>query len=546
MTYEFDRRGLLAASGATFGALALGSRAFAFDPTATSVTQPVKTSNGPIRGYVAAGVYTFKGVRYGAPPVGPLRFMPPQKPKPWTDVADCLQFGPAAMQQPGGGSVVAQPGTVGPALTQLMTPAEDVVRQSEDCLFLNVWTPALTGSKKRAVMVWIHGGGYGYGSGAWPVYDGHNLAKRHDVVMVGVNHRLNAFGYGYVGGIGGDPTSGNAGMLDLVQVLDWIKDNIETFGGDPDRVMVFGQSGGGSKVSTLMAMPSAKGKFQRASVESGASLTNGSKDAAAASMQVLMKKLGVTTLKQLQDVPAQMMFDVLTGRANPGNATGTMAFAPIIDGVAIPTPAFTPVANPLAQDVAVMVGCTADEQTLYTIGGATFGSTTFDQLTTQYGADQVAAARKAKPAYNAPNIGAFLASKGTWRSSVQLAERKSAQPAGTYMWVWDWPSPGAGGALKSPHTMELPFCFDNVDKGPLLLGVNGKIDPSTFKLATAVSTAWSNFAKTGDPNAPGLLPHWPRYNPQTRATMFFNKPSHVVDDPWPVLRTAPPAAPRRA
>jgi para-nitrobenzyl esterase len=289
-----------------------------------------------------------------------------------------------------------------------------------------------------------------------------------------------------------------------------------------------------------MAMPSAKGKFQRASVESGAALTNGSKDAAAASTQVLMKKLGVTTLKQLQDVPAQMMFDVLTGRANPGGGQGTMSFAPIIDGVAIPTPAFAPVANPLARDVAVMVGCTADEQTLYTIGAATFPGTTFDQLTTQYGAAQVAAARKAKPGYSAPYIGAFLASKGTWRNSVALAERKSDQPAGTYMWIWDWPAPGAGGVLKSPHTLELPFCFDNVDKGPLLLGVNGKIDPSTFKLATAVSTAWSNFAKTGDPNAPGLLPHWPRYNSQSRATMFFNKPSHVVDDPWPGLRNAPP------
>jgi len=244
-------------------------------------TAVVKTTNGPVRGIVENDVQTFKGLRYGAPPVGSLRFMPPQEPKPWAEVAEATHTGAASMQLRSGGSAVQQPPLVAKALGEVFTTSDDVARQDEDCLFLNVWTPQLGGAKKRPVMVWLHGGGFNYGSGSWPSYDGHNLASRHDVVVVGVNHRLNAYGYLYLGELGGDAfaTSGNAGQLDLIAVLEWVRDNIAEFGGDPGNVTIFGQSGGGAKVSCLLAMPAAKNLFHRGIIESGPGLRGITKQA---------------------------------------------------------------------------------------------------------------------------------------------------------------------------------------------------------------------------------------------------------------------------
>ncbi len=515
-------------------AFGLAGPAFGYEPPATAVTPAVKTTNGPVRGYVVDGIQTFKGLRYGAPPVGPLRFAPPRKPDPWTDVAEALRFGRASMQLPSGGSVVAQPGIIRPALNQFMTSGDDLQRESEDCLFLNVFTPALD-RKGRAVMVWIHGGGYNYGSGSWPVYEGHNLAKNHDVVLVSVNHRLNVFGYCHTAGVGGDRASGNAGQLDIVAVLEWVRDNIAEFGGDPGNVTVFGQSGGGAKVSTLMAMPAAKGLFHKAIVQSGASLSSVPADRAEAATRTLMAKLGVTTLQQLRDVPSRLLADVVANRVNPTGAPGTMSFAPVVDGAAIPRNSFTPDANPLAKDVIVMVGCTSDEQTLYQVGAPAFAQTTWDSLNSRYGAAAVAAARKEKPDYGAPHIGTFLASKGTWNSSATLAERKAAQGAPVFTFVFEWGSPIEGGLMKAPHTIELPFCFDNVEMGPLLMGENGKISAATKRLGKVTSTAWTNFAKTGNPNASGL-PKWPAFDAQSRATMFINTPSRVVRNAYAEYR----------
>src|SRR5580698_3524651 len=224
-------------------------------------TEIVSTSNGPVRGYRDNRLQIFKGLRYGAAPVGALRFAPPQKPAAWTAPADALGLAAPAIQ------VGVEPGETTGGRSAGDPPAPGQPGTDEDCLFINVWTPGLTG--ERPVMVWLHGGGFANGSGGAAMYDGAALARRGDTVIVTVNHRLNVFGYLHLGDLGGHPSSGEAGMLDIVLVLEWVRDNIARFGGDPGNVTIFGESGGGMKVSLLMAMPSAAGLFQRAIVQSG-------------------------------------------------------------------------------------------------------------------------------------------------------------------------------------------------------------------------------------------------------------------------------------
>jgi para-nitrobenzyl esterase len=522
--------------GAGLGLAALtGFRALG-EPLATGITPVVATSNGPVRGLEVDGVHTFLGLRYGAPPVGPLRFAPPRKPDPWTGPALAIDVGAPAMQVLGGGGAAKFPDEVGAALGQGMNSFEDVVRQHEDCLFINLWSAGLEAGK-RPVMVWLHGGGFSYGSGNWPVYDGHNLAKRHDVVVVTVNHRLNVFGYTDVSGVGGDPSSGNAGMLDIVQVLEWVRDNASQFGGDPGNVTIFGQSGGGGKVSTLQAMPGAHGLFHRAIIESGPSLRAGDQAQAKAATKQLMDKLGVSDLAGLQAVPAEALAKAGGGRGGP-----------ILDGVSIPAHPFDPVANPLSATVPIMIGCTADEMTLYNVGNDWWGKLTeADLLTKLKGmyadkADQLLAIAKKTWPNDSPSYWfTDIASKGALVGSSRLAERKSAQAGGAWLYVWQWREPVDGGLMRAPHTTEIAFAFDNVDTEPMLLGDAR----STFQLASLASSVWTTFARTGDPNVQGL-PHWPKYDPTNRPTMLFNLESRVENDPYSDIRQILATIPQRS
>jgi para-nitrobenzyl esterase len=508
------------------------------DIIASGVTAAVNTTNGPIRGLVEEGVQTFRGVRYGAPPVGALRFMPPKKPEPWKSTVDCMRFGPASMQLSSGGSAVNFPGTVGAALGQLMESREDVVRQSEDCLFLNVWTPALGSAKQRPVMVWFHGGGFNYGSGSWTVYNGHNLAKNHDVIVVTVNHRLNAFGYLYLGEAG-DSASGNVGMLDLVAVLEWVRDNISAFGGDPGNVTMFGQSGGGAKVSTLLAMPAAKGLVHRAIIESGPGLRGAVKETALANARAVMKNLGVLDVNSLKEVPAQKLLAAAAANENSGG-TGGLRWGPVVDGVALPTHPFDPIAPVQSSGIPVMIGCTKDEQTLYNVGFPWWGKLTqaelVEKLRPQFKDKTdalISAFRKLRPNDSPSYLYTDIASTTfAFMGSITLAERKAAQNAApVYMYIWEWGAPVDDGILRAPHTMELPFVFDNVDKGPILLGTAA----STKALGKQASSVWTSFARTGTPAAAGI-PKWPAYDAQTRATMMFDLKSRVENDPNAEIR----------
>jgi len=532
MRLNIERRGLLA--GAAAVGLGLGwTRALA-DPTATAATPVVATSNGPVFGVVSDGVQTFKGLRYGAPPVGPLRFMPPQKPKPWTEPALAQFYGAAAMQLASGGGAASFPGVVGVALNQGMDPAQDMLREHEDCLFLNVWTPALGGGRKRPVMVWLHGGGYNYGSGSWPFYDGHNLAKRHEVVVVTVNHRLNVFGY-LEATQAGAQGSGNAGMLDLVLALQWVRDNAAAFGGDPGNVTIFGQSGGGAKVSTLLAMPAAKGLFHRGIIESGPGLRGAPQAQAAELTQAVMKAAGVSTLAALQALPAETLAAAVRGMGAAG-----LRWGPVVDGGVLPANPFDPAASPIGASVPVMVGCTANEQTLYNVGQPWWGKLTDAELDDKVkqipggkGPALVQAFRAIHPDHSPSYLYTDVTTAlGAFAGSITLAERKAAQHAApVYLYVWEWGAPVDHGILKAPHTMEIPFVFDNVATAPILLGSA----PSTKALAHQASSTWVAFARTGDPNHPGL-PKWPAYDATKRATMIFNTASHVVNDPNAAVR----------
>jgi para-nitrobenzyl esterase len=531
-----DRRGVLA--GVTALGLATGARAH---DIATGVTRPVKTSNGPVVGLTEGGVSSFKGVRYGAPPVGDLRWEPPKRPEPWKDPALCARFGQASIQLSSGGSAVRYPGTIGAALDQLMGSSEDVRRQSEDCLFLNVWSPGLD-TKGRPVMVWFHGGGYNYGSGSWAAYDGTNLARNHDVVVVTVNHRLNAIGFLNLADVGGHPSSGNAGMLDLVLVLEWVRDNIAEFGGNPGNVTVFGQSGGGGKVSTTLAMPGADKLRHKAIIQSGPGIRVGDPGRASEAAKQVMKAVGAADLKALREVPYAAILRAARGLENPGGMGG-LRWGPILEAGSIPAHPFEPQANPLARDVPVMVGVTSDEQTLYNVGFDWWGKASeadiLARLETQYAdrAEGLLAAAKALHPKDSPSyLYTDVTSMGPFVTSALLAERKAAQAAPVYMYVWEWGAPADGGMMRSPHTLEIPFAFDNVDRGPLLLGMAA----STKALGKAASTAWTSFARTGDPNGRSGLPAWPRYDAGKRATMIFNTKSRIENDPYAAFRKLMP------
>ena len=494
-------------------------------------TEVVSTSNGPVRGYRAGGLHIFKGLRYAAPPLGALRFAPPQKPAPWTEPADALTLGAPAIQ------VGVEPGGTTGGKSAGDPPAPGQPGTDEDCLFLNVWTPGLTG--QRPVMVWLHGGGFANGSGGAAMYDGEAMARRGDVVMVTVNHRLNVFGYLHLGDLGGHASSGEAGMLDIVLVLEWVKDNIAAFGGDPGNVTIFGESGGGMKVSLLLAMPAAAGLFHRAIVQSGPWLKAVSRENATKHAKAFLDALGVKPgeLDKLQSLSAAEIQAAAAKSAPPNVIAG---FSPCIDGVALPRDPFDPDAPAVSKDVPVMIGTNKDEATLFLFADPRFGDYTEEDLAKrarQAHGDKadalVAALRETFPDYSPSHLTAQVQTVGMfWRDSITLAERKKAQGgAPAYMYLLEWETPRGRGRLRSPHALEIPLMFDNVETARNFVG--GGDDPQ--RLAEQMSEAWLAFARTGNPATPAL-PDWPAYDPDRRATMVFNLESRVVEDPYAKVR----------
>lgn len=500
---------------------------FAFGETRTPGAT-VETSAGKVRGYLENSVQVFKGVPYGASTAAANRFMPAKKPIAWTGVKDAFEFGPRTIAPVGG-----EP--------QEMLSVDPREPQGEDCLVLNIWTPATSG--RRPVMVWFHGGGFSSGSASYSIYDGRALARKHDVVAIGVNHRLNVFGYLYLAEFGGKwATASNAGILDGVRALEWIKENISRFGGDPNNVTIFGQSGGAGKVSTMMAMPAAKGLFHRAIAESGAAATGISKAAAVKTTETLLQRLNVTkdSLDTLQTLPTDKLLASIQG----------LNFGPVVDGSSLPHDPFTPGAPPESASVPFLTGTTATEVTFFTpssqlgpIDDATLKSRVQGLLKVDPAkADEVLAVYK-KEHPKRDNEDLFLrmsTDNSFFRSGVELqAERKAAQGgAPVYMYRFEYYSPVAEGRLRAMHCMEIPFVFDYLEGGKVYTGIS----PEAQKIADEMSAAWVAFAKSGNPSHKGI-PTWTPWDANQRSTMVFGAgPAKLVADPGKAERLALKAA----
>jgi para-nitrobenzyl esterase len=527
MSNEINRRAFVSGGVATVGLSLMSSAAVvAAEGHRRSGGTVVETTAGRMRGAAQNGVISFKGVPYGASTAGAGRFMPPQKPTPWSGVREALHFGLRSPQN-----------------VFMTVPEWGVLDRNEpageDCLVLNIWTPG-TDNRKRPVMFWLHGGGFAGGSDAFLAYDGSVLARRHDVVVVGINHRLNAFGYLFLADLG-DPRfapASNAGMLDCVAALEWVRDNITNFGGDPGNVTIFGQSGGGRKVSTLLGMPAAKGLFHRAIVESGSQLNGMTRERATRAAQTLLSRLNVkpNQLEMLQQVPFHKVLRAMAGNGGRGPGGG-LNFAPVTDGRTLPEDMFVPVATPISADIPLIVGSTKTESTWNT--AQLYDPLSDEELAEDVAAnlrcDQAAASRviavykKNSPQLSNLDVYLILTSDAGARSAaITQAERKAALgKAPVYMYQFAWMSPVRGGQLRSMHTMDIPFVYDNVDVAKDELGSG----TDRYALAAIMSGAWVAFARTGNPNHKGMA-NWPAYEGTQRATMIFNTPeSRVVNDP---------------
>jgi para-nitrobenzyl esterase len=522
---KLSRRDWMASATAVAGTLMLAPRLASAQPSAG--TRVVETRHGPVRGRVEDGLQVFRGLRYGAAPIGPRRFRPPQPPERWSKVFEADTFGAAAMQTPGADA-----------------PKTEV--HSEDCLFLNVWTAGLD-AKKRPVMVWLHGGAFAEGAAGRPTYYGDHFA-RDEVVLVSVNHRLNVFGFTQLPDSWGPAykSSGLAGMLDIVLALKWVKANIAQFGGDPDNVTIFGESGGGGKVSLLLGMPPAKGLFHRAIIQSGASLEAAPRPYAQALGGALIDVLGVKPgdVSALAAIDGKTVLESQTAATEKVKALAPKGFlidgfVPSIDGEALPRGPFTPGPQPWIADVPLLIGTNRDEMTLF-LGNA---PAVINQTSAQFEAGVrealparadavIAALGAAHPGATPGDLTiAFQTAKTFWIDSVTLADRKLNQPAPVWMYRMDWESPAFGGKLKAGHAMELSLVFGTYDNIRFFVGP-GDGPP---RLSAQMHPAWVAFARTGDPQTPNL-PTWPRYDRQKRLTMIFNLESEVISDPQGDLR----------
>ncbi|MBO9710815.1 MAG: carboxylesterase/lipase family protein [Caulobacter sp.] len=519
--FPLDRRRLLILGGAaTAAGLAPG-----LGQAATKAGPVVATTLGKVRGASGDGVHVFRGLRYGAD-TGPLRFMPPQPPKPWTGVADALAYG-AASPQIGGGR-------------------EDAT-QSEDCLFLNVWTPARAGKTggladgvKRPVMVYIHGGAYNTGSGGSPWYDGTKLARRGDVVVVTVNHRLNAFGYLYLPRLFDDASiadSGNVGQMDLVLALQWVRDNIAAFGGDPGAVMLFGQSGGGAKIATLMAMPSAKGLFHRAATMSGQQVTAAGPFNATRRARAFLDKIGTRDLAALRALPTDQFLAGLKA-VDPIAGSGGVYMGPVLDERTLTRHPFFPDAAPEGLSVPMMCGNTHDETRGFVGYDKALLDMTWEQvvekLPAQFNArididpaTVVAAYRRIYPHYTPSDVYFAASTAGrSWKAAIIQDEERARAGAPAWAYQLDWRAPKDGGAWGAPHTLDMQLLFGNFDAPGVITGS----EPDAVAMHERLADVFTTFARTGDPNCPAI-PKWEPYTLPRRQTLVLDNTTRLADDP---------------
>jgi para-nitrobenzyl esterase len=496
------------------------------DDLAGSAFCAADTAYGRIQGLVDCGVHRFMGVPYGAPTGGANRFRPPSPPRPWTGLRECFGYGPVCPQ----------------ILTPLTNPYGRLIQfdlaaaqggMSEDCLRLNVWTPGLRDGGRRPVMFCIHGGGFAIGSGNASLYDGAELARTADVVVVSVTHRLGALGYLDLVDVAAPAefaSAGVAGILDLVAALQWVRDNIENFGGDPRCVTIFGQSGGGWKTSVLLGMPAARGLFHRAGVQSGSLLRVQTRDEAARHSQALIDALGLTTqtVSRISELPWQR---ILAAQA----VIGAHCFTPVLDGVHLPRHPCDPEAPEESLDVPLIVSTTLDDASLF-FENFSLGETELRQwLQLRHGgmADRLYRLYRSRWPDKTPFLlqAQIITDSGFRRFAHDHAERKAVQGrAPVYCYRWDWVSPALNGLYGAVHACDVAASLGNHREALIGAGV-----PAAVALTEALTAAWVAFARHGNPNNP-RMPDWPAYELPTRSTLIVDEPLRIESDPDAELR----------
>ena len=562
---DSDRRSFFKTVGASAAGLTLGtalpaSASGEAQKTAGGADAPVlqvgdniavaDTSYGKVRGYILRGVHYYLGIPYGADTSGANRFMPPQKPKPWTDVFPALFYGPVSPQN----------------MENRYRNAYGAFRDhwnysdaTEDCLRINVFTPAVKDGKKRPVMFWIHGGGFTAGNGIeHDGYNGENLARFGDVVFCSINHRLGPVGFCNLAGVGGEKyaASGNVGMLDIVAALEWVRDNIANFGGDPGNVTIMGQSGGGAKVCTLTAMPSAKGLFHKAVVLSGASVRSGDKDYAEKLGAAVLKEAGLTPgeIDKLQQLPWKEFYDISTRAqrklaqemAGSGASGMRFGFSPSVDGKILPQHPYVPDAAPTAAGVPMIIHSVLNEMAPAWIDASLMNITlpqVADKLKERAGfgpglgdkaMDVVNAYAKAFPDKKPVDIWSMVASNR--QGVVTLADAKVKQAAPVFVGWFTWQPPLFDGRIGAFHCVDICFWFHNTDL--MLSHTGGGARPR--KLADKMAGMLVQFMKTGDPNGAGL-PAWPKYTSAKGETLVLDDVCTAKNDPDREARKALPS-----
>jgi para-nitrobenzyl esterase len=495
---------------------------------ADSVTAIVQTTSGKVAGYIRNNIYTFKGIPYARAE----RFMPPQKPAPWEGVRSSRLFGPVC-----------------PVETNLLSDELEFIEQrdfgysNEDkCLNLNVWTQGINDGKKRPVMVWLHGGGFSTGSShELPVYDGENMSKYSDVVLVSVNHRLNILGFLDLSGVSDKyKYSANVGMLDLVAALEWVRDNITNFGGDPGNVTIFGQSGGGGKVATLMQMPMAKGLFHKAIMQSGASGAFQDRNNTRQIGPAILEELGLkpNQVDSLKNIPytelmaagSKAIRKVSAKITSSGGIPGRLGWSPSNDGEVIPYQNGTPEAEEISKGIPLLIGTNKNEMPAGLMNPSLRNITEAqakEYLQKQYGEKTdafIATFKKTYPNDTKPTD--LIDVDVMFRpGSILFADQKSAVAGGApvYMYLFTWQSPILDGIPKASHCMEIAFVFNNINRSIESTGDSRE----TFDLADKISHTWTQFAATGDPNWDGI-PVWEPYTESSGSNMLLNNTFELV------------------
>jgi len=498
-------------------------------------TIEVEISHGKIRGLRDEGVNIFKGIPYAGRVSGDRRFRPPAVLEPWSGVRDALQFGAPAIQPP-----------------RINEP-----EPAEDCLFLNIWTPA-NDHQKRPVMFYNHGGGFVIGSGGKIDQDGSNLARNFDVVVVQTNHRLGLLGFLFLDDLAGPEYegSGNQGLLDIAEALDWVHQNISVFGGDPENVMIFGESGGGAKTSCLYAMPAAAPYFNKASIESGPGVRMFTREMASQTTSWLLKELDIAPKdwRKLLSIPAAEFLRLQStippvppsrakNRAGEAANTGPFGFGPVVDGASLPTHPFDPAAPAISQDKPLMVGWNEDEYTFFAWQRKDTSAIGLDlagleaKLEAQYGSDTkqiLETYRRTMPDASPTDIFVAIASISMMGlGSVEIAEKKAAQNgAPVYLYQFGYKSeekvPGTDYALGTPHAMDIISKFYNETLTERLEYLSGN-RPERFIASQHMAELWTTFARTGRPAADGV-PQWPAYNLADRPSMRIDTECEVLYD----------------